>query len=94
MGPAREAMASSSAERTVAMTWAPARRASCTAQTPTAPAPHGDQHHAALHRPGEVDTAMGCDAEDAEAGPLPERHAVGQRYGLSRGDDHVLGSRA
>jgi hypothetical protein len=37
---------------------------------------------------------MGRDAEDAEAGSLLERHDVGQRYGLSRRDDDVLGSRS
>src|SRR5205807_1941346 len=53
-----------------------------------------DQHDAALDRPRDMHAAVGGDAGDAEAGPLLEGHAVGERHGLPRRDDDVLGGRA
>ena len=53
-----------------------------------------DQRHAARDRPRDMHSAMGGDAGDAEAGPLLEGDAVGERHGLPRRDGDVLGGRA
>ena len=52
------------------------------------------QHHAAVHRPRDVDTAIRGNAGDAEAGPLLEGDRRRAAARLARWDDDVLGGRA
>ena len=52
------------------------------------------QHHAARDRACDMHATMGGDAGDAEAGPLLEGHAIGERHGLPRRDDDVFGGGA
>jgi hypothetical protein len=48
------------------------------------------QHRAALQRPGAMHGAVRGDAGNAQAGPLRERHRIGQRHRLRGRHHHVL----
>ena len=50
-----------------------------------------DEHHATRYRTGDVDATVCSDARNAEAGPLLEAHAVGQRHRLPGGHHGELG---